>query len=216
MKLRVLVADDHPVVRSGIVAMLSREPDLVVVGEACDGEEAVRLSQDLSPDVVVMDLRMPNRDGASATEAVVSGGAQVLVLTSYDLGADIEAALGAGAVGCLTKDADRSEIVEAVRATARGERSLSGNGWALTGGLPSLVPARMRGSRRRRQGPVESRNRARVVHCRSHREDASAACFRQAGCGRSHAGGPRGHRTRNAAGSVRSDAVLVRGQGGPL
>ncbi len=140
MKLRVLVADDHPVVRSGIVAMLSREPDLVVVGEACDGEEAVRLSQDLSPDVVVMDLRMPNRDGASATEAVVSGGAQVLVLTSYDLGADIEAALGAGAVGCLTKDADRSEIVEAVRATARGERSLSGTGGPSREDYPRLSP----------------------------------------------------------------------------
>ncbi|ADG75569.1 two component transcriptional regulator, LuxR family [Cellulomonas flavigena DSM 20109] len=127
MNLRVVVADDHPVVRSGIVAMLDLEPDLEVVGEAGDGERAVALAHELQPDVVLMDLRMPGLDGAAATARVVTElpGVHVLVLTTYETDTDILRAVEAGATGYLLKDTPREQLVAGVRAAARGESALS-------------------------------------------------------------------------------------------
>jgi len=124
--VRVLVADDHPVVREGLRAMLDAEPDLVVVGEAGNGEEAVRLAAELRPDVVLMDLRMPGTDGVAATGRITAAGdARVLVVTTYDTDADILRAVEAGATGYLLKDTPRRELAEAVRSAARGETVLA-------------------------------------------------------------------------------------------
>jgi DNA-binding NarL/FixJ family response regulator len=124
--IRVLVVDDHPVVRSGLVGLLGSEPDLEVVGEAGDGREGVDLAAALTPDVVLMDLRMPVLDGASATaEITAAGTARVLVLTTYDTDGDILRAVEAGATGYLLKDTPRDQLLAAVRAAARGETVLA-------------------------------------------------------------------------------------------
>lgn len=125
--VRVLVVDDHPVVRSGLVGMLDVEDDLEVVGEAGDGDEAVTRAVALEPDVVLMDLRMPRVDGASATARIVQARplCRVLVLTTYDTDADIVRAVEAGATGYLLKDTPRRQLVEAVRAASRGETVLA-------------------------------------------------------------------------------------------
>lgn len=125
--IRVLVVDDHPVVRSGLVGMLDVEDDLEVVGEAADGEEAVLRVAELAPDVVLMDLRMPRLDGAGATARIVAAHprSRVLVLTTYDTDADIVRAVEAGATGYLLKDTPRTVLVDAVRAAARGETVLA-------------------------------------------------------------------------------------------
>ena len=127
MRITVLVVDDHPVVRSGLVGMLDVEDDLEVVGEAADGEEALARVAALAPDVVLMDLRMPKLDGAGATARIVAEhpGTRVLVLTTYDTDADIVRAVEAGATGYLLKDTPRLQLVEAVRAAARGETVLA-------------------------------------------------------------------------------------------
>jgi DNA-binding NarL/FixJ family response regulator len=126
MTLRLLVVDDHPVVRAGLVAMLGEEPDFEVVGEAANGSEAVARAAELHPDVVLMDLRMPVMDGAEATARLrEAGGPPVLVLTTYDTDADIVRAVGAGAMGFLLKDAPRAMLADAVRAAARGETVLA-------------------------------------------------------------------------------------------
>jgi DNA-binding NarL/FixJ family response regulator len=124
--IRVLVVDDHPVVRSGLVGLLGSEPDLEVVGEAGDGRQGVELAAALTPDVVLMDLRMPVLDGASATaEITAAGTARVLVLTTYDTDGDILRAVEAGATGYLLKDTPRDQLLAAVRAAARGETVLA-------------------------------------------------------------------------------------------
>ena len=125
--IRILVADDHPVVRSGLTALLGLEDDMCVVGEAGDGAEAVRLASRLSPDVVLMDLRMPGVDGVEATRrlAGLDRRPAVLVLTTYDTDADIVRAVEAGATGFLLKDTPRAVLVEGVRRAARFETVLS-------------------------------------------------------------------------------------------
>lgn len=125
--IRVLVADDQAIVRDGLVTVLGLLPDVVVVGQAADGEEAVALVADLSPDVVLMDLRMPRLDGAAATARIVARHptTAVLVLTTYADDASILSALQAGARGYLTKDAGRAEVAAAVRAVAHGQTTLA-------------------------------------------------------------------------------------------
>jgi DNA-binding NarL/FixJ family response regulator len=125
--IRIVLADDHPVVREGLRGMLDAEPDLAVVGEASDGIEAVRVARATHPDVVLMDLRMPNQDGVQATAelARVAPGVRVLVLTTYDTDADILRAVEAGATGYLLKDAPRATLADAVRAASRGETVLA-------------------------------------------------------------------------------------------
>ncbi|MEU7835513.1 MULTISPECIES: response regulator transcription factor [unclassified Nonomuraea] len=131
--IRLLVVDDHPVVRDGLSSMFARDPDFEVVGEAADGAEAVRLAETLRPDVVLMDLRMPGMDGVSATRALAGGGTgvRVLVLTTYDTDSHVLPAIEAGATGYLLKDAPRDELLRAVRATARGEAVLAPSAAAL-------------------------------------------------------------------------------------
>jgi DNA-binding NarL/FixJ family response regulator len=125
--LRVLIVDDHPVVRAGLTGMLAAEPDLDVVAEAADGAEAVRLALELAPDVVLMDLRMAGVDGVEATArlAAAAPAVKVLILTTYDTDADIVRAVEAGATGYLLKDTPRGELAEAVRLAARGETVLA-------------------------------------------------------------------------------------------
>jgi DNA-binding NarL/FixJ family response regulator len=125
--IRVLIVDDHPVVRDGLRGMLSDEPELEVVGEAGDGEAALAAVRSLRPDVVLMDLRMPRLGGADAIRALQDAGseARVLVLTTYDSDADVVPALEAGATGYLLKDAPRVDLVRAIRGAARGEAVLA-------------------------------------------------------------------------------------------
>lgn len=125
--IRVLVADDHPIVRAGIAGLIDDEAEFELLGEAGDGEEAVKMSAALSPDVVLMDLRMPKLDGAAATEKILSAGTAraVLVLTTYESDDVILSAIEAGASGYLLKDARAEEIVHAVRLVAAGEVALA-------------------------------------------------------------------------------------------
>lgn len=125
--ISVMLVDDHPVVREGLRGMLDAEPDLTVVGAAASGEEAVALAAALTPDVILMDLRMPGLDGVGATERIVRGGSgsKVVVLTTYESDTDILRAVEAGAAGYLLKDSSRAELAGAVRAAARGETVLA-------------------------------------------------------------------------------------------
>jgi DNA-binding NarL/FixJ family response regulator len=126
-RIRLLIVDDHPVVRDGLVGMFEGDPGFEVLGAAADGAEAVALAERLVPDVVLMDLRMPNLDGRGAIAELARRGVStnVLVLTTYDTDADVLPAIQAGATGYLLKDAPRTELMRAVRAAARGESVLS-------------------------------------------------------------------------------------------
>ena len=126
MSLRVLVADDQALVRSGLCMILESQPDIAVVGEAADGAEAVTRATELGPDVVLMDVRMPNVNGIEATrEITLATSARVLVLTTFDLDEYVYDALAAGASGFLLKDMHRDELVAAVRTVAAGEALLA-------------------------------------------------------------------------------------------
>ncbi|GAA3787522.1 response regulator transcription factor [Sphaerisporangium flaviroseum] len=118
--IKVLVADDHAAVRAGVVLILEGERDIEVVGEAADGQAAVRMAHELRPDVVLMDVRMPRLDGISATREL-SGIADVLILTTFDLDEYVFGALRAGAAGFLLKNTEADALVQAVRLVARGE-----------------------------------------------------------------------------------------------
>jgi DNA-binding NarL/FixJ family response regulator len=125
--IRILLVDDHPVVRHGLRGMLESEPDLAVVGEASSGPEGVELAATVRPDIVLMDLRMPGGDGVSATGTMLSRvpGVRVVVLTTYESDQDILRAIEAGASGYLLKDTSPAELADAVRAAARGETVLA-------------------------------------------------------------------------------------------
>lgn len=125
--IRIVVADDHPIVRAGIVGLLESEPGIEVAGEAADGAEAVAVALAERPDLVLMDLRMPELDGASATARIVaaSPATRVLVLTTYETDDHILAAIEAGASGYLLKAAPQAEILAGIRAVAAGETVLA-------------------------------------------------------------------------------------------
>lgn len=125
--IRLVIVDDHPVVRDGLRGMFAGDPDFDVVGEAGDGAEAVVVVGAVKPDVVLMDLRMPRVDGVAAITKLRENGstARVLVLTTYDTDSDVLPAIKAGATGYLLKDTPRDELVRAVRSAARGEAVLS-------------------------------------------------------------------------------------------
>ncbi len=125
--IRVLVADDHPIVRSGIVALLRTADDVEVVGEASDGGRAVELALRLRPDLVLMDLRMPVLDGDEATARILAAepGIRVVVLTTYESDESILTAIEAGASGYLLKAAPQEEILAGIRSVARGEVALA-------------------------------------------------------------------------------------------
>lgn len=125
--IRLLIADDHPIVRSGLRGAFAAEPDIEVVGMAANGREAVEQAIGHRADVVLMDLRMPSMDGVAAIREISARQlpARVLVLTTYDTDRDVVAAIEAGATGYLLKDAPREELLRAVEATARGEPVLS-------------------------------------------------------------------------------------------
>jgi len=125
--IRIVVADDHPIVRGGLVALLSAADDIEVVGEASDGEMAVRLALESLPDLVLMDLRMPGIDGDVATARILSAqpGIRVVVLTTYESDDSILRAIEAGASGYLLKAAPQEEILAGIRSVARGEVALA-------------------------------------------------------------------------------------------
>jgi DNA-binding NarL/FixJ family response regulator len=138
--VRVVIADDHPVVRAGLRGMLEPESDIEVVGEATNGREAVSLVGRLEPEVVLMDLQMPDLDGVAATKQIRDRHPEtnVLVLTTFDTDADITRAISAGATGYLLKDAPRQDLFQAIRAAARGES-------VLTPAVASRLMSKMRG-----------------------------------------------------------------------
>lgn len=122
--IRILIADDHYVVRMGLVALVETEPDLQVVGEASDGTQVIELYKRLLPDLVLMDLRMPRGDGVTATRKIRGQfpTARILMLTTYDGDDDIHRALTAGASGYLLKNSTRDGLIPAIRAVAAGQR----------------------------------------------------------------------------------------------
>jgi len=125
--IRILIADDQAVVRAGLAVILGAESDMEVVGEATDGADAVRLTRSLRPDVVCMDVRMPGTDGIAATREIAGDptlATDVLILTTFDVDADVFAALEAGAAGFLLKGADEHTLLSAVRSVAAGEGTL--------------------------------------------------------------------------------------------
>jgi DNA-binding NarL/FixJ family response regulator len=127
-EIRIVVADDHQVVRAGFAGLLATQPDFAVAGTAGDGAEAVRICRELHPDVVLMDVRMPGTDGIEATRqlaGLAGGGPRVLILTTFDLDEYVYDALCAGASGFLLKDVTAERLFEAVRVVAAGEALLA-------------------------------------------------------------------------------------------
>src|ERR1700691_5269637 len=135
MTIRVLVADDQGMVRSGFSILLNAQPDIEVVGEAVNGQEAIARAAELSPDVILMDVRMPVLDGLQATRQITATGGtvRVLILTTFDLDDYVYEALRAGASGFLLKDASAGELAAAVRVVAAGDALLS------PGATPPLI-----------------------------------------------------------------------------
>ena len=169
--IKLLIADDHPVVRDGLSSMFARDPEFDVLGEAADGAEAVRMAETLGPDVILMDLRMAGMDGVTAITELARRGvaARVLVLTTYDTDSHVLPAIEAGATGYLLKDAPRDELLRAVRAAARGEVALS----------PSVAARLMSRLRTPPSGPLSQRELEvlRLVAAGNTNREAAARLF---------------------------------------
>lgn len=201
--IRVIIADDHPVVREGVCGMLATEPDIDVCGEAGSGEEVIALALARPCDVVLMDLRMPGMDGVAAIKKILAErpGTRIVVLTTYETDADILRAVEAGAIGYLLKDTSRAALADAIRMASRGETVLA----------PSVAARLVAGVRRPQREPLsqrevevlrlvarghdQRRDRARPVHQRGDGQNTSAAGVRQTGRGGPDGGGHRCHRT---------------------
>jgi DNA-binding NarL/FixJ family response regulator len=173
--IRLVIADDHLVVRAGLRAMLGAEPDFDVVGEATTGAQAIDLADRLRPDVVLMDLRMPEIDGVAATVRIRERhpNVHVLVLTTYDTDADILKAIEAGATGYLLKDATRDELVRAVRAAATGAS-------VLTPSVASRLMDRLRAPRQEALSAREIEILEHVARGRTNKEIAAALFISEA------------------------------------
>ncbi len=197
--IRVAVADDQALVRSGFSVLLRSADDIEVVGEAGDGREAVDLVAAECPDVILMDIRMPEMDGIEATRRIAASGCdtRVLVLTTFDLDEYVLGALRAGASGFLLKDTLPDDLLGAVRVVAAGEALLApkrhpppdravrgrrgaGGTDCATAGVRHPDRARGRGARRGRARPVERRDRRRALHGARDREDAREPAAHQA------------------------------------
>ena len=126
-KIKILIADDHQIVRMGLTTIFAKEPDFQVVGEARNGIEAVRLAHELNPDVILMDLMMPKKSGSAATTEILAANpaAKVLILTTFGESDAVKLALDAGAAGALIKDTPHTKLVAAIRAIAKGRRVIS-------------------------------------------------------------------------------------------
>ncbi|MDG4858014.1 response regulator transcription factor [Streptomyces sp. T-3] len=143
--LRIIVVDDHTVMRAGVIALLTGEPSIDIVGEAGDGRAALSLVAEHAPDLALLDLRMPVLDGVATTAEIVARHprTRVLILTTYDTDAEIERAVEAGAIGYLLKDATREQLVAAIHAASRGETVLAPRvAWRLVARMrrPVQVP----------------------------------------------------------------------------
>ena len=186
--IRLLIADDHPVVRDGLRGIFEADGEFEVAGEAANGREAVDRAAALRPDVVLMDLRMPELDGVSAIRALAQRGvsARVLVLTTFDTDTDVLPAIEAGATGYLLKDSPPEELRRGVRAAARGEAVLSPSvATRLVGQVREPDPGAAEPARARHPGPdrprlLEPGGRRAPVHQRGHGQDPRAAHLRQA------------------------------------
>lgn len=169
--IRLLIADDHPIVRDGLRAAFAAEPDIEVVGEAGDGAQAVRLAVRLAVDVVLMDLRMPEMDGVRAIRKLAEEAPRirVLVLTTYGSDTDVLPAIEAGATGYLLKDAPTAELLRAVRASHRGETVLA----------PSVAGLLVGQVRKPARGPLSPRELEvlRLVATGATNREAAAALF---------------------------------------
>lgn len=198
--IRVVIVDDHPIVRGGLRDTFAGAGDIVVVGEAGDGAEGIAQVELLAPDVVLMDLRMPGTDGVAATAALRTRApdARVLILTTFDSESDVLPAIEAGATGYLLKDAVPDELMRAVRAAARGESVLAPS---VTRHLMGQVPqARRRladrpgegGPATGRRRPFQPGGRRGTVHRRGEHQDPPPARLRQVRRPRPGLGGGRG------------------------
>ncbi|MBT2492095.1 response regulator transcription factor [Streptomyces sp. ISL-96] len=172
--VRILLCDDHVVVRAGLLALLGSEPDIEVVGEAGSGEEAVALAAKLAPDVVLMDLQLGTGiDGVEATRRIAPTGVHVLVLTTYDTDADITRAIEAGATGYLLKAERPEELFTAIRSAAQGRTTLSPP-------VASRVMDRMRGAARPTLTERETDILGQLAHGLGNREIARALFISEA------------------------------------
>ena len=126
IRIRIMAVDDHPLIRSGLRAVIASEPDMEMVGEAANGEEAIDRYREERPDVVLMDLRMPVMDGLAATLAILREfpDAKIVALTTYEGDEDIHRALSAGARGYLLKDMMRSQLLQVIRTVQKGQRAI--------------------------------------------------------------------------------------------
>ena len=126
-KIKILIADDHQIVRMGLTTIFAKEEDLEVVGEARNGIEAVRFARELNPDIILMDLLMPKKSGADATAEILTAtpSAKVLILTTFGESDEVKRALDAGASGALIKDTPHTKLVAAIRAVAKGKHIIS-------------------------------------------------------------------------------------------
>ncbi len=148
--ITLLIVDDHELVRRGIRTILAAQPDITVVGEASSGEEALKLAEQLAPDVVLMDLLMPGMNGVETTRRLkaISPGAQVIVLTSYHEDEHIFPAIRAGALSYLLKDVSAAELAEAIRKAGRGEPVMAPR-------VAARLMAELRGAHSQADGQIE-------------------------------------------------------------